>query len=61
MIGATRGLGYFVLQAQRGLRIRDMYAAIVMLALLGFALNWLFLLVEARVLGWHRVSTGQEE
>jgi ABC-type nitrate/sulfonate/bicarbonate transport system permease component len=61
MIGATRGLGYFVLQAQRGLRIRDMYAAIVMLALLGYALNWLFLLVEARVLGWHRVSTGQEE
>ncbi len=60
MIGATRGLGYFVLQAQRGLRIRDMYAAIVMLALLGYTLNWLFLLVEARVLRWHRVSTGQE-
>ncbi len=60
MIGATAGLGYFVLQAQRGLRIRDMYAAIVMLALLGFTLNWLFLLVEARVLAWHRASTGQE-
>jgi ABC-type nitrate/sulfonate/bicarbonate transport system permease component len=60
MIGATAGMGYFVLQAQRGLRIRDMYAAIVMLALLGFALNWLFLLVEARVLAWHRASTGQE-
>jgi ABC-type nitrate/sulfonate/bicarbonate transport system permease component len=60
MIGATRGLGYFVLQAQRGLRIRDMYAAIVMLALLGYTLNWLFLLVEARVLAWHRGSTGQE-
>jgi ABC-type nitrate/sulfonate/bicarbonate transport system permease component len=53
-------MGYFVLQAQRGLRIRDMYAAIVMLALLGFTLNWLFLLVEARVLAWHRASTGQE-
>ena len=60
MIGATAGLGYFVLQAQRGLRIRDMYAAIVLLALLGFTLNWLFLLVEARVLAWHRASTGQE-
>ena len=60
MIGATAGMGYFVLQAQRGLRIRDMYAAIVMLALLGYALNWLFLLFEARLLAWHRASTGQE-
>ena len=59
MVGATRGLGYFVLQAQRGLRIRDMYAAIVLLALLGYTLNALFLLVEARVLAWHRASTGQ--
>jgi ABC-type nitrate/sulfonate/bicarbonate transport system permease component len=60
MIGATQGLGYFVLQAQRGLRIRDMYAAIVMLALLGFTLNGLFLLAESRVLAWHRASSGQE-
>jgi NitT/TauT family transport system permease protein len=60
MIGATAGMGYFVLQAQRGLRIRDMYAAIVMLALLGYALNWLFLLFEARLLAWHRASTGQD-
>jgi ABC-type nitrate/sulfonate/bicarbonate transport system permease component len=60
MVGATSGLGYFVLQAQRGLRMRDMYAAIVMLALLGFTLNWLFTLLEARVLAWHRASTGQE-
>lgn len=60
MIGATQGLGYFVLQSQRGLRIRDMYAAIVMLALLGFTLNGLFVLVESRILAWHRASTGQE-
>jgi ABC-type nitrate/sulfonate/bicarbonate transport system permease component len=60
MIGATAGMGYFVLQAQRGLRIRDMYAAIVMLALLGFTLNGLFVLAESRVLAWHRASTGQQ-
>ena len=60
MVGATSGLGYFVLQAQRGLRMRDMYAAIVMLALLGFTLNWLFTLLEARILAWHRASTGHE-
>jgi ABC-type nitrate/sulfonate/bicarbonate transport system permease component len=60
MVGATAGMGYLVLQAQRGLRIRDMYAAIVMLALLGFTLNWVFLMVEGRVLAWHRASTGQE-
>ena len=59
MVGATSGLGYFVLQAQRGLRMRDMYATIVLLALLGYTLNGVFLLAESRILAWHRASTGQ--
>lgn len=59
MVGATNGLGYFILQQQRSLRIRETYAGLVLLALLGFALNALFLLAESRILAWHRASTGQ--
>lgn len=60
MVGATNGLGYFILQQQRALRIRETYAGLVLLALVGFTLNALFVLAEARVLAWHRQSTGQE-
>ncbi|HLI26063.1 MAG TPA: ABC transporter permease [Chloroflexota bacterium] len=59
MVGATNGLGYFILQQQRGLRIRETYAAMVQLALVGLVLNALFVAVERRVLAWHRQSTGQ--
>jgi ABC-type nitrate/sulfonate/bicarbonate transport system permease component len=59
MVGATNGLGYFILQQQRGLRIRETYAAMVQLALVGLVLNALFVALEGRVLAWHRQSTGQ--
>ncbi|MBX5492612.1 MAG: ABC transporter permease [Chloroflexi bacterium] len=59
MVGATNGLGYFILQQQRGLRIRETYAAMVQLAVVGFLLNALFVAVERRVLAWHHQSTGQ--
>ncbi len=54
MVASTSGVGYFVLQAQQSFRIEDMWAGILMLGLLGYVLNGLFLLVEARVLAWHR-------
>jgi hypothetical protein len=31
----------------------------VLLALIGYTLNWLFLKVEKRVLGWHRGARGR--
>ncbi|HEY4441210.1 MAG TPA: ABC transporter permease [Candidatus Elarobacter sp.] len=53
MIGSTNGLGYYILQAQRTFAIPEMYGGIVLLAILGFALNAGFVLVERRVLAWH--------
>ncbi len=61
MIGATAGLGQFILVAQRGFRTTDMFAGIMLLAILGYALNRLFLLVERRVMAWHLERTGQAE
>jgi ABC-type nitrate/sulfonate/bicarbonate transport system permease component len=59
MIVSNDGLGYFTLLAQRTFKVPDMYAGIFMLALLGYVLNRIFLLAEARVIRWHHESSGR--
>jgi ABC-type nitrate/sulfonate/bicarbonate transport system permease component len=59
MIVSTDGLGYFTLLAQRTFKVTDMYAGIFTLALLGYVLNRVFLLVEARLIRWHHESSGR--
>jgi sulfonate transport system permease protein len=54
MFAGTNGLGFFILFAQETYRIPDMWSGIVMLGLVGYAVNVLFLLVERRALRWHR-------
>ena len=51
---ATYAYLFFVLQSQRSFAIPEMWAGILLLGLLGYALNLIFLLVERRVLAWHR-------
>jgi ABC-type nitrate/sulfonate/bicarbonate transport system permease component len=53
MIGSTDGLGYYILQAQRTFAIPEMYGGILLLAILGYLLNVLFVWVEHKVLAWH--------
>ena len=53
MIGSTNGLGYYILQAQRTFAIPEMYGGVVLLAILGFTLNTVFVFAESKVLGWH--------
>jgi ABC-type nitrate/sulfonate/bicarbonate transport system permease component len=54
MRASTNGIGFFVLQAQRSFRITDMWSGIFLLGILGYTLNAGFVLVERRVLRWHR-------
>jgi ABC-type nitrate/sulfonate/bicarbonate transport system permease component len=54
MVASTNGIGYFVLDAQRTFAIAGMWSGIILLGLLGYALNALLLLVERRFLRWHR-------
>jgi sulfonate transport system permease protein len=54
MFAGTNGLGFFITFAQETYRIPDMWAGIVMLGLVGYAVNLVFLAVEHRALGWHR-------
>jgi ABC-type nitrate/sulfonate/bicarbonate transport system permease component len=59
MIAGTGGIGYFILQAEEALRVVDMYVGIFTLALVGYALNSCFLLVERKLLFWHAGSTAK--
>lgn len=54
MVVGGKGLGFFILDEERSLRIRNMYAGIVLVAVLGYCLNRLFVALERRVLIWHR-------
>jgi ABC-type nitrate/sulfonate/bicarbonate transport system permease component len=53
MFAASSGLGFTVVQFQRGFAIPDMWTGILVLGLLGFLLSVLFRLAERRVLGWY--------
>ena len=59
MVASSSGIGFSILQAQRGFAFLDMWAGIVLLGLLGFLLNTLLTVVERRILAWQR-SSGRE-
>ncbi|MDR3349909.1 MAG: ABC transporter permease [Acidaminococcales bacterium] len=52
MIGASSGLGWLVWNAQTNYQISNLYAATVCIAILGLSLNYLFSLIERRVIAW---------
>jgi NitT/TauT family transport system permease protein len=53
MVGASSGIGHYILRMQRTFAIPEMYAGVVWLGILGLGCN---LAVEkglSRLLGWH--------
>lgn len=54
MVASTNGIGYAILDAQRLFAISDMWAGILMLGILGYLINLILVMVEKRVLAWHR-------
>ncbi|MGY1741363.1 MULTISPECIES: ABC transporter permease [unclassified Blastococcus] len=56
LYAARSGIGYALSFSQRTFRFLDMWAAIVVIALLGLVVNGLFALVERRWLRWHTES-----
>jgi len=55
MIAGSAGIGYYIMTMQYALRPGDMYAAIFLLAALGYALNRGFLAIERRILHWYHL------
>jgi ABC-type nitrate/sulfonate/bicarbonate transport system permease component len=51
---STSGVGYVLLISKNTFQFTPMWAAIVLIGVLGYLLNVLFLLAERRLLAWHR-------
>jgi ABC-type nitrate/sulfonate/bicarbonate transport system permease component len=51
---STSGVGYVLLISKNTFQLAPMWAAIVLIGLLEYLLNLLLILVERRVLAWHR-------
>lgn len=60
MVVGGSGVGFFILDEERSLRTSNMYAGIMLVALLGYTLNRLFLALEAKTMAWHRGMTAKE-
>lgn len=54
MVATVNGVGFELVQAQRGFRSLDVWATIVLLGLLGYTLNAILGAIEGHVLSWHR-------
>jgi ABC-type nitrate/sulfonate/bicarbonate transport system permease component len=51
---STSGVGYVLLISKNTFQLAPMWAAIVLIGVLGYLLNVLFLIAERRLLAWHR-------
>lgn len=60
MIAGSRGLGFFILDQERSFNSRNMYAGIIVVAALGYALNRFFLALEVKVLRWQRTRVASQ-
>lgn len=54
MLAGQQGIGYYLVSMQYALRAPEMYAAIILLTLVAYALNRLFLMWESRLIRWAR-------
>ncbi|MGD9864668.1 MAG: ABC transporter permease [Pseudodonghicola sp.] len=52
MIGANKGVGFQVMNAQYNFQIPLMFAAIFLLAILGLGANWVLVLLQRRLCRW---------
>jgi ABC-type nitrate/sulfonate/bicarbonate transport system permease component len=59
LVASTNGVGYRILNSQIMFLFTDMWCSIVLLAVIGYSLNALFVKIEDYVLNWHRGARGR--
>ena len=59
LVASTSGIGYRIQNAQIMFLLTDMWCGIILVALIGYTVNLLFLKFERRVLAWHRGARGR--
>ena len=60
MVAGSQGLGFFILDQERSMNAANVYAGIIVVALMGYLLNRGFLLCEGRILKWRRGMLARE-
>ena len=53
LLGASQGIGYFILQAQRQFSLPEMWSGMILLGIIGYLLNVILMFVERYALAWH--------
>lgn len=53
MVASTEGIGFFILRSQRSFAVPEMWSGVLLLGVLGLALNAGLTGIERRVLRWH--------
>jgi len=61
LVASQSGIGFFILEAQQRFAITDMWTGIIVLALIGSVLTFLFILVERVVLAWYLGARAVEQ
>jgi sulfonate transport system permease protein len=61
LIASTSGIGFFILEAQQRFAMTEMWTGIIVLALVGSALTFLFIAVERVVLAWYLGARAVEQ
>lgn len=56
-VGTEKGLGYVLLYANGNLQSKLLFAAVLLLTIMGVASYWVMELVETFATGWHRAKT----
>ena len=57
MIAADKGLGFFILEAQRLWMVKETFAGIITMSVLGYCLDRIMVMLEGRLLKWHKGKT----
>jgi ABC-type nitrate/sulfonate/bicarbonate transport system permease component len=57
MVASVDGIGFYILNAERSFRVLDVYAGVITLGCLGYALNWMFVGLERWILHWNADSS----
>lgn len=53
MVASTNGIGYYLLNSQQTFAVVETWAGTLLLGILGYLINLIFIRIEGRVLRWH--------
>jgi sulfonate transport system permease protein len=53
MIVGGNGVGYFILDAERSFKFKEMYAGVIVIGIIGYSINLFATYIEKKIIFWH--------